>query len=190
MGRITSDYCRGIFIQTKFLFPKEIYRYPVYINISFHPCPLGFSLSKDPPFRCDCNPLMQQLSAVKCHIQDQTMLRSGLVWISSAGNQSVAASNCPYNYCNREEMNVTLNDSDTQCNYNHSGTLCGGCQSDLSLALGTNQCLYCPNTHFALLLPFALAGIVLVCFIKVIDLTISQGILNGLIFYANVVKAE
>ena len=180
MGRITSDYCRGIFIQTKFLFPKEIYRYPVYINISFHPCPLGFSLSKDPPFRCDCNPLMQQLSAVKCHIQDQTMLRRGLVWISSAGNQSIAASNCPYNYCNREKMYVTLNDSDTQCNYNRSGTLCGGCQSGLSLALGTNQCLYCSNTHFA--------GIVLVCFIKVIDLTISQGILNGLIFYANVVK--
>ena len=118
------------------------------------------------------------------------MLRSGLVWISSAGNQSVATSNCPYNYCNREEMNVTLNDSDSQCNYNHSGTLCGGCQSGLCLALGTNQCLHCPNTHLALLLPFALAGIVLVCFIKGADLTISQGTLNGLIFYANVVKAN
>ena len=28
------------------------------------------------------------------------------------------------------------------------------------------------------------------CFIKVLDLTISQGTLNGLVFYANVVKAN
>ena len=183
-------YCRSELIQTKFVFPKEIYSYPVYINISFRLCPPGFSLSKDSPFRCDCNQLMKQLPGVKCHIQDQTISRSGLVWISTDGNETVAASNCPYNYCNREEINVTLEDPDSQCNFNHSGTLCGGCQPGLSLALGTNQCLHCPNTHLALLLPFALTGAVLVCFIKVIDLTISQGTLNGLVFYANVVKAN
>ena len=182
--------CRKDSIHAKLLFPKEIYSYPVYINISFRPCPPGFSLSKDPPFRCDCNHLMKQLPRVKCHIQDQTISRSGLVWISTDGNETVAASNCPYNYCNRKEINVTSEDPDSQCNFNHSGTLCGGCQPGLSLALGTNQCLHCPNTHISLLLPFALAGVVLVCFIKVLDLTISQGTLNGLVFYANVVKAN
>ena len=49
---------------------------------------------------------------------------------------------------------------------------------------------HCHNTHLALLLPFALTGAVLECFIKVIDLTISQGTLNGLVFYANIVKAN
>ena len=185
-----NHYCRSEFIQTKFVFPKEIYRHPLYINISFHLCPPGFSLSKDPPFRCDCNQLMKQLPGVKCHIQDQAISRSGLVWISTDGNETVAASNCPYNYCNREEINVTLEDPDSQCNFNHLGTLCGGCQPGLSIALGTNQCVQCPNTHLALLLPFALTGAVLVCFIKVIDLTISQGTLNGLVFYANIVKAN
>ena len=187
--KFTSSYivsCESV-IHIKFVFPKEIYSYPVYINISFRPCSPGFSLSKD---RCDCNHLMKQLPGVKCHIQDQTISRSGLVWISTDGNETMAASNCPYNYCNIEEVYVTLQYSDSQCNFNHSGTLCGGCQPGLSLALGTNQCLHCPNTHLTLLLPFALAGGVLVCFIKVIDLTISQGTLNGLIFYANVVKAN
>ena len=184
------NYCKSSSLQAKLLFPKEIYGYPVYINIYFRPCPPGFSLSKYPPFRCDCNQLMQQLPGVKCHIQDQTISRSGLVWISTDGNETVAALNCPNSYCNKEEIYVTLEDSDSQCNFNHSGTLCGGCQPGLSIALGTNHCLHCPNTHFALLLPFALAGVVLVCFIKVIDLTISQGTLNGLIFYANVVKAN
>ena len=186
----TNQYCRSEFIQTKFVFPKEIYSYPVYINISFRPCPPGFSLSKDPPFRCDCNRLMKQLPGVKCHIQEQTISRSGLVWISTDDNETVTASNCPYNYCKREEINVTLEDPDSQCNFNHSGTLCGGCQPGLSLTLGTNHCLDCPNTLLALLLPFALTGAVLVCFIKVIDLTISQGTLNGLVFYVNVVKAN
>ena len=156
-------------IDSKFVFPREIYSYPLYINISFHPCPPGFSISKYPPFKCDCNHLMKQFPGVKCHIQDQTISRSGLVWISTDGNETVAASNCPYNYCNREEINMTLQDPDSQCNFNHSGTLCGGCQSGFSLALGTNQCLHCSNTHLALLLPFALAGVVIVCFIKVID---------------------
>ena len=191
--KLTNSYidsCESVLKHTKFVFPKEIYSYPVYINISFRPCPPGFSLSKDRPFRCDCNHLMKQLPGVKCHIQDQTISRSGLVWISTDGNETMAASNCPYNYCNIEEVYVTLQYSDSQCNFNHSGTLCGGCQPGLSLALGTNQCLHCPNTHLTLLLPFALAGGVLVCFIKVIDLTISQGTLNGLIFYANVVKAN
>ena len=185
-----NTYCLHGIIQTKFVFPKEIYSYPVYINIFFRPCPPGFSLSKDPPFRCDCNQLMKNLPGVKCHIQDQTISRSGLVWISTDDNETVAASSCPYNYCNKENVIMTLEDPDSQCNFNHSGTLCGGCQPGLSLALGTNHCQHCPNTHLALLLPFALTGIVLVCFIKVTDLTISQGTLNGLVFYANIVKAN
>ena len=185
-----NRYCDSTFLQTKFVFPKQIYSYPAYINVSFLPCPLGFSLSKHPPFRCDCNQLINQLPGVKCHIQDETISRCGLVWISSDGNETVAASNCPYNYCNREKINMTLEDPDSQCNFNHSGTLCGECQPGLSLALGTNQCLHCSNTYLALLIPFSLAGVILVCFIKVIDLTISQGTLNGLVFFANIVKAN
>ena len=185
-----NRYCDSTFLQTKFVFPKHIYSYPAYINVSFRPCPLGFSLSKHSPFRCDCNQLIKQLPGVKCHIQDETISRCGLVWISSDGNETVTASNCPYNYCNREKIYMTLEDPDSQCNFNHSGTLCGGCQPGLSLALGTNQCLHCSNNHLALILPFALAGVVLVCFIKVIDLTISQGTLNGLVFFANIVKAN
>ena len=185
-----SHYCHQNVIETKLVFPNEVYSYPVYIKLYLRPCPPGFSLSKHPPFKCDCNQLMQQFPGVKCHIQDQTISRSGLIWIKIGGNETVAAFNCPYNYCNREETNITLEDPNSQCNFNHSGTLCGGCQPGLSLVLGTNHCLHCPNTHLSLLLPFSLAGVVLVCFIKVIDLTISQGTLNGLIFYANVVKGN
>jgi len=65
----------------------EIFRYvygeysPVYINISLLPCPPGFMLTKDPPFKCDCNRLLQQFSGVSCYIESERIGRSGLVWV-------------------------------------------------------------------------------------------------------------
>ena len=167
---------------------------PVYVNLSFLPCPTGFMLTTKPPFKCDCNHLLQQLQGVKCYIQDQTIGRSGLIWLGTLkeGNGTVftISEYCIFDYCNKEDSNVTLSDPDSQCNYNHSGTLCGGCQPGLSLALGSAQCLPCSNKYLALLIPFALAGPAVVFFIKLLDLTISQGTINGLIFYVNIVKAN
>ena len=102
----------------------------------------------------------------------------------------VASEYCSFGYCKEGESKVILSDPDSQCSYNHSGTLCGGCQPGLSLALGSVQCLLCSNKYLALLIPFALAGLAVVLFIKLLDLTISQGTINGLIFYANIVKAN
>ena len=106
-------------------------------------------------------------------------------------NGTVAASQFyPLNYCNKKYSNVTLTKPDSQCNYNHSGILCGACQPGLSLALGSKRCLPCSNKYLALLIPFTLAGPVLVGFIKFLDLTVSQGTMNGLIFYANIIQAN
>ena len=177
----------------RFVLPQKVYEYPVYLNISVLPCPPGFMLTTEPPFRCTCNQLLQQLGRIKCRIQDQTITRSGLVWVGMFNdtNQTVAVSKyCPYDYCEREEQNVTLSHSDSQCQYHHSGVLCGACQPGLSLALGSAQCLPCSNKYLALVLPFSLAGVALVFFIKLLDLTISQGTINGLIFYANIIKAN
>ena len=170
--------------------------FPVYVNVSILPCPPGFMLTTTSPFKCDCDQLLQEMPAIHCHIQEQTIGRSGLLWVGilqddNGTNWTVAASEyCPLDYCNAEDSNVTLSEPDSQCNYNHSGTLCGGCQPGLSLALGSAQCLQCSNRYLALLIPLTLAGPVLVFSIKLLDLTISQGTLNGLIFYANVVKAS
>ena len=183
------------------VFRKEIYHYPLYVNVSFRSCPHGFSLTPLKPFKCDCNNLLKQMPGVVCTIQDQSISRAGSVWVGIYGNQSLAASQyCPLNYCTRNEVNLTLMNTnstqrrpigtDIQCNYNHSGVLCGGCQPGLSLPLGGERCLKCSSYYMFLLLPYAMAGIILVLFIKVLNLTISEGTLNGLIFYANVIKAN
>ena len=137
---------------------------PVYVNISICPCPPGFMLTTESPFMCDCDQLLQRIRGINCHIQQQTIGHSGLLWVGMIQNDNetngtVAASKyCPLDYCNTEHSNVTLSEPDSQCNYNHSGILCGGCQSGLSLALGSSQCLQCSNKYLALLIPLAVAG--------------------------------
>ena len=182
------------FIQNKMRFPKQIYTYPLYVNITFRHCPLGFTLFQS---KCVCNHLLRHMPTVKCDIQTQTINRAGSVWVGVDGNGTVAASQyCPFNYCKMEPIQLTLQDGnssgpDSQCNFNHSGILCGGCQPGLSLTLGSSkQCLLCSNLYLSLILPFSLAAVFLVLVIKVLDLTVCQGTVNGLIFYANVVNAN
>ena len=180
-------------LKNKLRFPQQIYTYPLYINIQFSACPIGFTLSQH---KCDCIKLLQQMSTVKCDIQDQTIARAGSVWVGIDANETIAGSqHCPLNYCKNESIKVTLQDKnatgpDSQCNYKRSGILCGGCQPGLSLALGSEQCLHCSNAYISLIIPITLAGFLLVFFIKVLDLTVCQGTINGLIFYSNIISAN
>ena len=175
------------------IFPPSLLDFPIYINITLLPCPPGFFSTKHNP-KCGCNKQLQNLPGVICDIQSSIISRQGLVWVghvTDANTTYIATSSqCPLNYCKVNTANVSMTDPDTQCNHNHSGILCGKCQAGLSLALGSNRCLECSSIHLLLLVPFALSGIVLVLFIKVLDITISQGYINGFIFYANIVKAN
>ena len=167
---------------------------PVYVQLNSMPCPPGFLLGASFPQKCNCNNQLHSLPDVKCNIQNSTLQRRGLVWIGPLTDDNdtitdvVSSEHCPLNYCNVEPVSFQLNVSSAQCNYNHSGCVCGGCQPGLSLALGSAKCMKCSNKYLALLIPFALAGVVLVLFIKLLDLTVSHGLINGLIFYANIIK--
>lgn len=91
-------------------------------------------------------------------------------------------------------MNVNFskdNGADEQCMHHRSGVLCGECQTNYSLAIGSSNCLpNCSDTYLLLLLVFAVDGVLLVLFIKFLNLTITQGMVNGLIFYANIVQSN
>ena len=87
-------------------------------------------------------------------------------------------------------MKVNICSVNSQCQYNHSGRLCGQCSEGLSLTLGKSECRKCPNTYLLLIAPFVVGGIALVMFIKVTDFTVAVGLINGLILYANLIKAN
>ena len=128
-----------------------------------------------------------------CGVSDQAIHRSGTLWVNAfvTGNTSngvILHKYCPFHYCKEEEVDVNLNNPETQCAFEHSGILCGACQPGLSLAIGSAQCLSCSNTFLALLIPFAIAGLVLVAFIKFLHLTVTVATINGLSsIYANII---
>ena len=82
-----------------------------------------------------------------------------------------------------------LNDTDPQCQQNKSGTLCGSCTTGYSIVLGSNECMECTtNYNMALIILFAFMGIALVVLLIVLNLTVSVGTINGLLFTVNTIK--
>ena len=64
------------------------------------------------------------------------------------------------------------------------------CQENLSLVFGSSRCQECSDNYISILIPFALAGIALVAFILLLNLTVATGTIHGLIFYANILTAN
>ena len=158
------------------------------MSISFRPCPLGFNLSDNPP-KCDCA-LQLRKPGVKCNINTQLIHRPALVWIGNYSDEVVVHTNCPFDYCKPEDNDISLYEQNKQCAFNRSGVLCGACQPGLSLTLGTSQCMQCSNIYILLFIPFAVAGVVLIIVMLKCNLTVSTGTLDGLIFYANIIRAN
>ena len=176
--------------------------YPTSISLSLKPCPLGFSLAHDPPY-CDCAPLL--LKHFKCDINDQVILRQTSAWVAVINKTEnvtdrevllVYSRYCPPGYCKPKETKVYINtsieifDQDVQCAFNRTGILCGTCKKGFSLVLGSSKCLECSNYYLILLLAFAMAGILLVLLLTACNLTVTEGTINGLLFYCNIISSN
>ena len=130
------------------------------------------------------------MSNVSCLPNHFKFLRSGNSWFAYINNTQciTGTTNCPFDYCNRSNVSFDIMAPDRQCVANRTGILCGQCQSHLSIMLGSNRCGTCSNWYLFLLPVFALAGIVLVAVLMFLNLSVSVGTINGLLFYANIVK--
>ena len=165
-------------------------RMPVELHLNFKDCPPGFILRTGNGSFCGCSDTLKQVG-VTCNISTNTLFRPTGVWIgyvndSVEGTGVIVHPHCPFDYCKKSGNNMSLSDPDEQCNYNRSGMLCGRCKSGLSLALGSSKCIKCSDVFLTLLIAFAFAGVLLVCLLFICNLTVSEGTVNGLIFYANI----
>ena len=67
----------------------------------------------------------------------------------------------------------------------------GECKTDLSKVLASSKCKKCTNITTLLIFPmFLVFGWLLVIFLILLNLTVSIGTINGLIFYANIIRAQ
>ena len=171
------------------------------LNFVLKGCPYGFYLNATLK-QCVCEtPLLDH--KIQCNSQTLTIYRSASKWINVtlahiAQNRSsgvIVHDHCPFDYCIVPEpdtnQQIDLLNPDEQCTYNRSGILCGACQSKLSHVLGTSKCQQCTRPWILLIIPLvALAGLALVAGLMWLNLTVSVGTINGLIFYANIVRAN
>ena len=160
----------------------------LFVCIALHPCPLGFVLYNS---SCTCHAQLQQ-HAINCSIDTQKVNRPSFMWINATFfNRVLVHEHCPFDYCQPDSFDLDLEDPDEQCAFHRSGILCGACQHNLSHVFGTSACRECSSMWALLWLPLiALAGIALVVLLIALNLSVSVGTINGLIFYANIVRAN
>ena len=160
----------------------------LYISISLKTCSVGFTFDTVDNV-CTCHHFLK-INQVKCNITTNTITRRSNQWIRATLNGIlVVQKNCPNDYC-KDYPNLHLLSSDDQCAFRRSGILCGMCKPGLSNVFGTSNCRKCSDVWLLLIPPFALAGIILVVSLMAMNLTVSMGTINGLIFYANIIRAN
>ena len=176
------------------------------VKIHFSPCtcPIGFQPMETGNTKCDCvcDPQLYPY-ITNCNSATESLLREDTIWVGyhTEANHSgyLIYRYCPYDYCRPPTPAVAINlnipnGADSQCALNRSRLLCGACKAGFSLSLGSTRCILCskrwPGLLIAILLATVLAGVALVAFILILNLTVATGTLNGLIFYANIIAAN
>ena len=178
----------------------------LYIEFSECICPVGFQpLNSDTRCGCHCDSKLSP-HIISCNSTTKSLVRVNTnSWITHINDTDppgyIIHPNCPLDYCQLQTKNISMNlnlpdGADAQCAYNRSGVLCGGCQEYLSLSLGirSSRCLSChshwPAVLVVILLAAIVAGILLVTALLALNMTVAVGLINGFIFYANIIAAN
>ena len=178
-------------------FVSNVYQPLKKVLVQINPCPPGLCLlDTHDTLVCgiDFYPLKGNYS-----ITSGSVSKKGNVWIKGIKVNCnsinclrdcglLFSTHCPSDYCNKSRTSFSLSNPDEQCNHNRTGMLCGMCSDSMSLMLGSNKCGQCSNAYLTLIIPFGLLGIILVIIIIALNLTVTVGTINGLLFYANVIK--
>lgn len=148
-------------------------------------CPLGFNTSESG--KCVCSDFISDfIPDASCDIQMATITLPPFTWYgnpySSNSSESVSFS-CPLHYCITPVFNTSL--TDPLCADGRTGIMCGQCTDGLSVTFGSDKCVECSDLYLFVLLGYALVGVVLVFVLFTLRITISRGIVGGVIFYAN-----
>ena len=177
-----------------------------HVNIVFTTCkcPVGFQPSNSSTrCECVCDSLLSPYITM-CDGSTNSLNRTGTnSWISyvNASNpyEYVIEPTCPFDYCHPPNNPITLNFNipggvNAQCANNRTGTLCGACQPNWSLSLGSTKCITCehywPAVFIVIVLFSVIAGLLLVMALLALNITVAGGRINVFIFYANIIAAS
>eukprot|EP00731_Ephydatia_muelleri_P007271 Em0003g1519a len=160
------------------------------ITVMLGPCGPGFMLSNDSRGlrTCTCSRFLASFG-VNCDVNLGTVNKTDTTgWIGLLQNGAEAlATTCPLDYCNSNDRAINLQSPNSICNGGREGVLCGRCPAGQSVVFGTIECHLCSDLWLITLGMYAVMGVILIVVLFVLNLTVSQGTIYGLIFYANII---
>ena len=168
---------------------------PTILQITLKPCGPGFVLISNSEgfLMCSCSSFLMP-SMENCDLASGTVTRSDNKWIglynNGTNNLPAVVYTCPLDYCKLTLTQLSLAAPDELCDKNRQGLLCSHCSPNLSVVFGSTECQVCSDLWLLSILLYGVLGIVLVATLFIINLTVSQGTIYGLIFYANVVQVN
>ena len=180
-----------------FSFPNDVLTFQA--NILLTLCPPGFQLN-DSTFICECSSFIKKMNREYgfdfiCDTQNGVVkVPNSVSWIgcynNSEGQQCEVSMSpsCFRGFCNYSIPHWSTG-SANKCIESREGTLCGSCIENYSTVFGSNRCYQCTNWWLFTIVFYAVAGLLLIAFLFALNLTISTGTLNGLIFFANMFNA-
>ena len=168
---------------------------PLKITRHLKSCPFPFNQNKTAYF-CSCPPSLSSYG-LSCDTTEYKIIKSDQQWIgvtsehSNNGSPSILAHRyCPFDYCKTAARRTS---SHSQSIWNTAMS----CVHSIvqvyyfSSVLGSSKCKECSNIMLIGVIPSTLlAGLFLILFLMILNLTVSVGTINGLIFYANIIQAQ
>ena len=178
------------------------------IDITLKSCPPGFELSFQTE-SCICSHLLTSLNfdgyIPNCNINTRTFNRPLNSWVgvdSDKPSVFLLSLHCPHGYCNRDNIFNVFSYSNNSfvlttkdfsvilslCVKNREGVLCSKCSTvngiKYSVVFGSRECRQCSNWWLWTLVLYAVAGPLLIYLLYALRLTLTNGTINGIIFYA------
>lgn len=184
---------------------RGISEFPIDVYVLECSCAIGFIRNKlNSKCNCICDTQQTFSKYIKdCDSTTESVIRQGRFWITylndNSSNPYFIYPYCPLDYCQPPSKQVPINlntpdGSDAQCANNRHGILCGSCQPNYSLSLGSSMCIKCPDDWYGVLIGIIIAatflGLMFVVLILWLNLTVATGTLNSIIFYANIIYAN
>ena len=116
---------------------QEIGSASVVINVTFLPCPHGFTQYNEV---CICEERLHQYQ-INCTVAETPYMTKtsssqfwvGVLYTNTTYRGLISSNSCPADNCRAGTVNITLHNTDVQCDLNRAGLLCGTCAVNYSL---------------------------------------------------------
>ena len=164
----------------------------IQLDVDLQQCPFGFEY-KNQSGICDCIPLYKN-NNFACDIENglftKTDFEDGIYWIGETvrdyGDVFLPgySKRCPEGYCERNKTLYLDLLNKTLCVGNRTKEMCGQCKPGMSMKFGTTDCGRCSNYWLFTIVLYAGAGIFIVFMLFLLKMTITDGTLISIIFYA------